>query len=67
MESIKKIDIHAHATGFPQYAAPNIDGYRMVCAEEILSFYDKLNVEKGVLLPLISPEAQWLQIGVEET
>ncbi|MBQ9785738.1 MAG: amidohydrolase family protein [Clostridia bacterium] len=68
MEAIKKIDIHAHATAFPQYAPPHPgSGYRMVCAEEILKFYDALNIEKGVLLPLISPEAQWLQITNEET
>ena len=68
MEPIKKIDIHAHATGFPQYAPAHPgSGYRMVCAEEIIEFYDQLNIEKGVLLPIISPEAQWLQIGVEET
>jgi len=68
MEPIKKIDIHAHATGFPQYAPAHPgSGYRMVCAEEVIGFYDKLNIEKGLLLPLISPEAQWLQIGVEET
>ena len=68
MEPIKKIDIHAHATGFPQFAPAHPgSGYRMVCAEEVIGFYDKLNIEKGLLLPLISPEAQWLQIGVEET
>ena len=68
MEQIKKIDIHAHATAFPQYAAPHPgSGYRMVCAEEVIKFYDDLNIEKGVLLPLISPEAQWLQITTEET
>ena len=43
MEEIKKIDIHAHATAFPQFAPPHpATGYRMVCAEEILKFYDKL-------------------------
>ena len=63
MEPIKKIDIHAHATAFPQYAAAHPgSGYRMVCAEEVLKFYDELNIEKGVLLPLLSPEAQWLQL-----
>ena len=57
MESIKKIDIHAHATAFPQYAPAHPgSGYRMVCAEEIFDFYDKLNIERGVLLPGISPE-----------
>ena len=68
MEEIKKIDIHAHATAFPQFAPPHpATGYRMVCAEEILKFYDKLGIEKGVLLPIISPEAQWLQMTNEET
>ena len=36
----------------------------MVSADEVIQFYDKLNVEKGVLLPVVNPEAQWLQIGV---
>ena len=57
MEAIKKIDIHAHVTAFPQYVPmyPNSTN-RMVSAEELFGFYDKLNVEKGVLLPLVSPE-----------
>ena len=68
MEPIKKIDIHAHAACFPQYApAYPGSGNRMVCAEEVIAFYDKLNIEKGVLLPLVSPEAQWQQMSVEET
>ncbi|MBE6588993.1 MAG: amidohydrolase [Ruminococcaceae bacterium] len=66
MEQIKKIDIHAHATAFPQYTpADPGSGYRMVSAEEIFKFYDELNIEKGVLLPLISPEAQWAQMTNE--
>ncbi len=65
MEQIKKIDIHAHATAFPQYAAPNVDGYRMVCAEEIFVYYDRLNIEKGVLLPILSPEATSLPMSNE--
>ena len=53
LEAIKKIDIHAHATAFAQYApAHPATGYRMVCAEEICRFYDALNIEKGVLLPI---------------
>ena len=66
MESIKKIDIHAHATAFPQYAPPHIrTGYRMPTAEEIFVFYDRLNIEKGVLLPIVSPEAQCLPMTTE--
>ena len=68
VEPVKKIDIHAHATAFPQYAPPDPgNGYRMVHPEEVIEYYDALNIEKGVLLPLISPEAQWLQVTNEET
>ncbi len=28
----------------------------MVSAEELIDFYDRLNIEKGVLLPVFSPE-----------
>ena len=58
MEKIKKIDIHAHATAFPQYFPPCRDNTRFVSAEEVIEFYDKLDIEKGVLLPISSPEAQ---------
>lgn len=66
METIKKIDIHAHATAFPQYAPPlKQTGYPMPSAEELFVFYDKLNIEKGVLLPISSPEAQWVTMSNE--
>ena len=59
MESVKKIDIHAHASAFPQYAPPHpAVGLSMVSAEDGIDFYDKLNIEKGILLPLSAPEAQ---------
>ena len=49
---VKKIDIHAHASvsGWPSFAsdAP------MITPEELIAIYDKLGVEKGVLLPLIT-------------
>ena len=59
MEQIKKIDIHAHVTAFPQFAPTFADSpYRMVSPEELLDFYDRLGIEKGVLLPGISPECR---------
>lgn len=59
MNDVKKIDIHAHATLFPELTPNNfVTGYRMVSPEELISFYDKLNIEKGVLLPLTAPEYQ---------
>lgn len=58
--NIKKIDIHAHATANPDFTVPNhATGHRMLSADELLGFYERLNIEKGVLLPLISPESQW--------
>jgi predicted TIM-barrel fold metal-dependent hydrolase len=66
MEQIKKIDIHAHATAFPQYAPKfEANGCTMPSVETMLDFYDKLNIEKGVLLPIISPEAQLLVMTPE--
>lgn len=58
MKSIKKIDIHAHAHAFPQYDPPYPDGNHFVSAEELIGFYDRLGIEKGVLLPSTSPEGQ---------
>ena len=66
METIQKIDIHAHATAFPQYVAPRYNGTRMVCAEDVLGFYEKLNIEKGLLLPLLAPEAHTFTITNED-
>ncbi len=57
MNEIKKIDVHAHALAFPQYAPHTGNGAKMVSPEEVLRFYDDLNIEKGLLLPLISPES----------
>ena len=56
---IKKIDIHAHCIAFPQYAPrhPATD-CTMPSAETLINFYDQLDIEKGVLLPIVSPEAQ---------
>ena len=62
MEQIKKIDLHAHVTAFPQYTpSDGRGGKRMVGVEELLRHYDALNIERGVLLPLSSPEGQWVQ------
>lgn len=52
MNNIKKIDVHAHLTAFPQYRRAN----EMVSADELLKIYDELNIEKGIILPISSPE-----------
>ena len=57
-EQVKKIDIHAHAIAFHEYYPPHRNGLVFVSPEEVIGFYDKLNIEKGILLALVSPEAQ---------
>ena len=58
MELIKKIDIHAHATLFPDYFPMCRANNRFVNPEEVIAYYDELNIEKGMLLPISSPEGQ---------
>lgn len=54
MEKIKKIDIHAHAVGIKEIPPSSIT----IRAEELLDIYEKIDVEKAVLLPIVSPEGQ---------
>ena len=57
---IRKIDIHAHAVLHPELVPElKITGYRCVSAPEVLDFYDRLGIEKGLLLPIVSMEGQW--------
>ena len=60
MISVKKIDIHAHAVAFPEFYPPfyGRGGQRYLSADELIAFYDELNIEKGVLLPISSCEGQ---------
>ncbi|MGI5172779.1 hypothetical protein H0R92_04145 [Treponema sp. OMZ 840] len=53
---LKKLDIHAHVLQekmFPCMADGTV--YGLTC-DELRLMYDKINVEKGVALPLVSPE-----------
>lgn len=54
MNILKKIDIHAHAMLGEGLTWPN--GNPLVSAEGLIEVYDRLGVERGILLPLISPE-----------
>lgn len=56
VKQMKKLDIHAHATPFPQWHPNLVAGRRFVSPEDVIGFYDQLGIEKGVLLPLTSPE-----------
>ena len=64
---MKKIDIHCHATAFPDIVPPRKWAkHRFLCAEELLEVHEKIDVEKGVLLPIIAPECQWMLMSNEE-
>lgn len=56
VKNTKKIDVHAHVSPFPQFAPPLQSGAPMLTAAQQIQFYDELNIEKGVLLPLASSE-----------
>lgn len=61
VKNIGKIDIHAHATAFREYHPPHRPedpDSVFVSAEHVIEFYDKLGIEKGILLPIVSPEGQ---------
>lgn len=67
MIDIKKIDIHAHVSAFPQYAPTTPWGYPMVNKDDLIGFYNELNVEYGVLLPIVSPECQYFEPMTSES
>lgn len=58
------IDIHAHAYLFP---SPPQDGRNTIFCnpEQLLAIYDRTGVEKGFLLPLVSPETYLPQSNEE--
>ncbi len=62
---MKKIDLHAYVTAFPQYALPHKDGNRFMSADEQKAFQKKLDIEKSVLVSVLSPEGQWQKLGSE--
>lgn len=64
---MKKIDIHCHLTAFPDIVPPRKwAGHRFLCTEELLDVHEKIDVEKGVILPIIAPECQWMLMSNEE-
>ncbi len=58
------IDIHAHAHKWPRPALTETS-YPFPTAEQLLGLYDRIGVEKAVLLPLIGPECQLPQSNEE--
>lgn len=55
---VKKIDFHAHVAWEANYASEATDGGWLppITCPQLREKYDKLGVEKGVALPLVSPE-----------
>ena len=59
MEDVKKIDVHAHLTPWPEFE-PKYMGteHTKLSPDEMFEkYYAKLNVERAILLPSVSPEA----------
>jgi len=67
-KDIKKIDIHAHATPNKSLLVPNWWVKQpMVQADELLdNFYAAVNVEKAVILPLLSSDFHFYQLTNQE-
>ena len=61
INSIKKIDIHVHATAYPELSPKVYEGTSKLSAEQIIKIYDELNVEKKVL-PVPFPFFPYLQV-----
>ena len=59
MEQIKKIDVHAHCTPWPEYEPAYMGtGKKKLDPPGLFAeYYDKLNIERGVILPGVSPES----------
>ncbi len=65
---LKLIDIHAHAILFHDYFPPQYrkgEALKWVSAEELLELYDRLGIEKGVLMPISAAEGLMSVISSE--
>ena len=61
IKTLKKIDIHAHASLFYDFFPPLYrkgQPLKWISAEQLIELYDKLGIEKGVLLPISAAEGQ---------
>lgn len=70
MKKIKKIDAHTHLIAFPQYYPKHMNSTKenpisFLSADEMFEIFDKLNVEKAVLLPIVSMEGQCAPMSTE--
>lgn len=53
---LKKLDIHAHVIAEKEYPCWGVDNSFGLLPEELRGMYDGIGVEKGVALPIVSPE-----------
>lgn len=60
---LKKLDIHAHVTMENAYPCMGGGKAYALTPPDLRGMYDKIGVEKGVALPLVSPEFQTDQLG----
>ena len=67
MKDVKKIDVHTHVTLHKDIAPKlQVTGQSFLSPQEQIDIHRQLNVEKAVLLPLVSPEGQWAIITNED-
>lgn len=67
MTILKKIDIHCHVSAFPDFIPARVNTkYKFPTIEQEIELQDRLNIEKGVLLPLVATEYRWREISNEE-
>ena len=67
MKNVKKIDVHTHVTLHKDIAPKlQVTGQSFLSPQEQIDIHRQLNVEKAVLLPLVSPEGQWALITNED-
>ena len=64
MGNIKKIDVHMHTTLWEYNHAGS--GASFVTADGVREIYKKMNIEKGFILPLSSPECRFVLHTNEE-
>ena len=63
---MKRIDIHAHAVAFPELTPKHrYTGERFLSADELIAMYERFGIDRGVLLPIVSPEAQCFHMTSE--
>lgn len=60
MKQIKRIDIHCHVTAFPELVPKYKNGSRLLDGNEMIELYEKINVEKGIILPTVAAEGDWV-------